>query len=413
MGRASWKMVIQQVDRLCAEGTSSGWADDQLLARFATAREESALAFEAIERRAAERMPVATMEDRPSAFESDDYRILHEEVARLPEKYRAAVVLCYFEGLTHDQAAASLRWPVGTVRGYLARARALLRTRLIRRGLAPAVAAGVLTHPSPSSATALAPGLVDAVTSAVSKGAITETVAALARSMARGLLVASIRRSMLCALVVALGLSGLGLTAAYLRTSAPPAGPPRPGGSTPASGPAEPLPEGVADRIGTTRFNHGSRVSFVVFSPDGSIMASFGYDDLIRLWDPSTGREIRQIGQPADYLDCPVFSPDGRTLAVLRPFGGDATNANRRRVFVIGFDVRRERASHDVATVVDDAMDVLVPLIVAVEDEFEMIFRAVEVGRYVSIPRELPLILADRPIMAIGPLTDAGSQPLR
>ena len=30
------------------------------------------------------------------------------------------IVLCYFEGLTHDQAAASLRWPVGTVRGYLA-----------------------------------------------------------------------------------------------------------------------------------------------------------------------------------------------------------------------------------------------------------------------------------------------------
>lgn len=36
-----------------------------------------------------------------------------------------------------------------------------------------------------------------------------------------------------------------------------------------------------------------------------------------------------------------------------------------------------------------------------------------ELDRHVSIPRELPLILVGRPIMAIAPLTDAGSQPLR
>jgi RNA polymerase sigma factor (sigma-70 family) len=88
------------------------------------------------ERGAAER--TATVEaPRPACQDNDEYRVLHEETARLPEKYRAAVVLCYFEGLTHDRAAESLHWPVGTVRGYLARARDLLRTRLIRRGVAP------------------------------------------------------------------------------------------------------------------------------------------------------------------------------------------------------------------------------------------------------------------------------------
>ncbi len=30
---------------------------------------------------------------------------LHEEIDRLPERYRLPVVLCYLEGLTHDQAA--------------------------------------------------------------------------------------------------------------------------------------------------------------------------------------------------------------------------------------------------------------------------------------------------------------------
>ena len=65
--------------------------------------------------------------------------LVHEEVSRLPGKYRTPIVLCYFEGLTHDQAAARLGCPVGTVKGRLSRARDLLRTRLSRRGVAISV----------------------------------------------------------------------------------------------------------------------------------------------------------------------------------------------------------------------------------------------------------------------------------
>ena len=64
--------------------------------------------------------------------------IVHEEVGRLPAQYRAAVVLCYLEGLTHEMAAKHLGWPVGSVKNRLAWARERLRVRLTRRGVARA-----------------------------------------------------------------------------------------------------------------------------------------------------------------------------------------------------------------------------------------------------------------------------------
>src|SRR5271166_5435296 len=71
---------------------------------------------------------------------------VHQEVERLSEKYRAPIVLCYLEGLTHDQAAARLGWPVGTVRSRLARARDALRTRLTRRGVTAPAAVGPMAN---------------------------------------------------------------------------------------------------------------------------------------------------------------------------------------------------------------------------------------------------------------------------
>jgi RNA polymerase sigma factor (sigma-70 family) len=60
--------------------------------------------------------------------------ILHEEVDRLPPKFRSPVVLCYLQGKTREEAAHELGCSGGAVKGRLERARDLLRVRLVRRG---------------------------------------------------------------------------------------------------------------------------------------------------------------------------------------------------------------------------------------------------------------------------------------
>jgi RNA polymerase sigma factor (sigma-70 family) len=62
-------------------------------------------------------------------------RMICEEVNRLPPKYRAPIVACYFEAKTHEEAAHQLGWPQGTVASRLARGRDLLYRRLVRRGV--------------------------------------------------------------------------------------------------------------------------------------------------------------------------------------------------------------------------------------------------------------------------------------
>jgi RNA polymerase sigma factor (sigma-70 family) len=110
---------------------------------------------------------------RTNRYESAEFaQLLDDELCRLPERLRAPIVLCDLEDATHEQAAVRLGWPVGTVKSRLARGREKLRSRLVRRGLAPSLGlAGVVILREPAAA-AIPSYLIDStVQSALGLGA--------------------------------------------------------------------------------------------------------------------------------------------------------------------------------------------------------------------------------------------------
>jgi hypothetical protein len=114
--------------------------------------------------------------------------MLHEEIDRLPERYRLSVVLCDLEGRTHEQAARHLGWPVGTVKSRLTRARERLRDRLTRRKLSPG--ASVITVARPGAWESLVPRVLVKMTAstAVRFGASRTLLGGSAAILAQGVL---------------------------------------------------------------------------------------------------------------------------------------------------------------------------------------------------------------------------------
>jgi RNA polymerase sigma factor (sigma-70 family) len=250
--------------------------------------------------------------------------VLDEEVARLPESYRRAVLLCCFEGTTQEEAARRLGWTPGSLQGRLERGRKRLHERLARRGLELGVAltaleaSRVLATPVRSACrnALLAAATTFAAGQPLSPEFISARVIALAQGVLEAMFLTRIQ-SVLGVLLVAATLMAGG-TVLLPQHSAVAA---RQKDDPPLRVKPPPVRNPVLTRraliwnealVITPQGPMGDQIFCAAFSPDNKLIAC-GLSHNAKLLDATNGKEkaVLELNHPM----CLAFSPDGKTLA--------------------------------------------------------------------------------------------------
>jgi RNA polymerase sigma factor (sigma-70 family) len=138
--QATFLVLVRKVRSVRVDGSLGRWL-------YGVAHRVALRARSEAERRRSgiDRVPTRSSHDPVGDVELRDLRdAVSEELDRLPAKYRCPVELCHLQGMTYDQAARELNWPVATVKSRLTKGRLRLRQGLARRGLAPGAVAGGL-----------------------------------------------------------------------------------------------------------------------------------------------------------------------------------------------------------------------------------------------------------------------------
>ncbi len=279
---------------------------------------------------------------RPVAVEAhggpnrDDLEaLLHQEIGRLPERFRAPLVLCHLEGRTYEEAAQVLVCPVGTIKSRLSTARQRLRRRLERFDptvFSGSVALAIRESPSPTIVPAMLPA---STLSAVVRHAVGGPAPAAIARLAEGVLAAMLRHRLpgrvAAAAALLIGTAALAAGAIALapaRRLPGPAPVPGPGPrARPQAGPpakdiadadADPLPAGATLRFGTTRYRHSSTIENLAVSPDGRIVvvnSGTRNHSTLRSYDLATGRALVEFDRSGSSVGVAI-SPDGKTVAI-------------------------------------------------------------------------------------------------
>jgi RNA polymerase sigma factor (sigma-70 family) len=214
--QATFLILLRKAEALKDRGSVGPWL-------FGVARRVAARSRTAAARRAHhERRYVEVSEARGSIGDddrSDLQAILHEEVSRLPDRYQVPIVLCYLEGVTQEEAAARLGWPIGTVRSRLARARDRLRHRLTRRGVVVSVGGlvGALAGDASAARVLVGPTVKAAMRIATSQAAMAEvasaSVVALTQGVLRSFFMTKLKTAMVVFTVLGATAGGVGVFA--------------------------------------------------------------------------------------------------------------------------------------------------------------------------------------------------------
>jgi WD40 repeat protein len=104
----------------------------------------------------------------------------------------------------------------------------------------------------------------------------------------------------------------------------------------------DPLPPGAMARLGTVRWRHEA-LSAAVFGPEGKTVITSGGDGTIRVWEVSSGKQVRRFGSPFPFSP---GSPQAETAVLMaqvsarfsRLFGGLAIAGDRKLLASSGTD---------------------------------------------------------------------------
>ena len=284
--------------------------------------------------RAAAMIPARECEADPLES-AEQARILDEELTRLSDRLRGPVVACLLQGRTYEQAAAELGGIARTVRRRLDKAKQVLRARLERRGVVPAIAAGLVAGIRATDG-AVPAGLGSRTVTVINgflAGGATIPAAVIAKGVA-ATMTTSMRMAVVLLTTAAAGLTVLGVGLAGDGKPETPAAPPATV-AVPLAPPIGVVQPGMAVRLPPApTVSTGAAQGSVPNAPSAVAMraieneAKYLSEDIAREWFGKGGN-----AEPALTLDVcgavinqPIPPPPDHSLRIMYWSGGRKTS---------------------------------------------------------------------------------------